>query len=266
MGEQNSYNDYSTESDKCPNCGAMKVFSALVCPACGMSYAEAAEIKKNTPVKKIQFYKGDTEEEEKKPVSMTDFDPNAALKEFKSSLETNEKADAEEPVKETVIEEISAKADEASESAEQGSKRIDEIPLNSGLYNKERKYKFEDESEKASPVMSEKRPDPVPDQTIVPTRYGLDSKAVKEKREQSLSDEAKNTKTFSNTVNNHYEQYRSNQESSYVQQTYATPYDRGSFDAAPKEKPDTWKKVLPLAIVLILVLIAGYILYMIFGL
>ena len=87
MGEQNSYNDYSTESDKCPNCGAMKVFSALVCPACGMSYAEAAEIKKNTPVKKIQFYKGDTEEEEKKPVSMTDFDPNAALKEFKSSLQ-----------------------------------------------------------------------------------------------------------------------------------------------------------------------------------
>ena len=265
MSGQNSINSYQAESDKCPNCGAMKIFSALVCPACGMSYSEAEEIKKNTPVKKIQFYKDDSAEEEKKPVSMNDFDPNAALKEFKNSLDAGEKSDTESQEKETVIEEIAAKADDPN-GVEQATKRIDEIPLNSGLYNKERKYKFEDESEKTSPVMSEKRPEPAPDQTIVPTRYGLDAKAVKEKREQSLSDDVQKTKMFSNTVNNHYEQYRSNQESSYVQQTYATPYSKGSFDAAPKEKPNTWKKVLPLAIVLILVLIAGYILYRIFGL
>ena len=43
MSDQNLNNGYSTESDKCPNCGAMKVFSALVCPACGMSYSEAAD-------------------------------------------------------------------------------------------------------------------------------------------------------------------------------------------------------------------------------
>ena len=59
------HSDKPMVSDKCPNCGAMKIFSALVCPACGMSYSEAEDIKKNTPVKKIQFYKDDSAEEEK---------------------------------------------------------------------------------------------------------------------------------------------------------------------------------------------------------
>ena len=30
---------YITDADKCPNCGAVKVFSALVCPVCGKSYS-----------------------------------------------------------------------------------------------------------------------------------------------------------------------------------------------------------------------------------
>lgn len=263
MSELNSNSGYLTESDKCPNCGAMKVFSALVCPACGMSYAEAAEIKKNEAPKKIHFYKEDAAEAEKKPVSMNDFDPNAALAEFKNSLEPKD-TEGEDQKDGVIVEEQAGKKEEAG--AGEAPVRADESPLNSGLYKKERKYIFEDEAEKTAPVMSEKRPEPEPDKTIVPTRYGLDAKAVQEKREQSLSDDARTSKMFSNTVNNHYEQYRSDRESSYSQQTYATPYNRGSFDAAPIEKPKTWKKVLPLAIVLIVVLIIGYFLYKYIGL
>ena len=114
--------------------------------------------------------------------------------------------------------------------------------------------------------MSEKRPEPEPDQTIVPTRYGLDNATVREKREQSQSNETGKSKMFSTTVNNHYNEYRTNTESSFETTPYSSPYSRGSFDAAPKEKSDTWKKVIPLAILLILLLIAGYFLYKLFGL
>ena len=251
MSDQNLNNGYSTESDKCPNCGAMKVFSALVCPACGMSYSEAAEINRQTAPKAVHFYKEEAAPEEKKPVSMNDFDPNAAFAKFKQSLDgdTNgEQTDADKP--EAVI--VEETAEEAA--AEQPSPKIDEIPLNSGLYG-ERKYRFGDDLSKPPIIMSEKRPEP--DQTIVPTRYGLDNNTVKEKREQSLSDDARTAKMFSTTVNNHYEQYRSNQDSSYGQQTYATPYNRGNFDAVPEEKPNVWAKILPLAIVLAAVVVIG---------
>ena len=253
MSDQNLNNGYSTESDKCPNCGAMKVFSALVCPACGMSYSEAAEINRQTAPKAVHFYKEEAAPEEKKPVSMNDFDPNAAFAKFKQSLDgdtDSEQTDADKP--EAVI--VDETAEEAA--AEQPSPKIDEIPLNSGLYG-ERKYRFGDDLSKPPIIMSEKRPEPEPDQTIVPTRYGLDNNTVKEKREQSLSDDARTQKMFSNTVNNHYEQYRSNQDSSYGQQTYATPYNRGNFDAVPEEKPNVWAKILPLAIVLAAVVVIG---------
>ena len=254
MSDQNLNNGYSTESDKCPNCGAMKVFSALVCPACGMSYSEAADISRQTASKTVHFYKEETAPEEKKPVSMNDFDPNAAFAKFKQSLDegtNSEQTDADKT--DSVIVEEAGKTDE---QPDQQAPKIDEIPLNSGLYG-ERKYRFGDDLSKPQIVMSEKRPEPEPDQTIVPTRYGLDNNTVKEKREQSLSDDARTAKMFSTTVNNHYEQYRSNQDSSYGQQTYATPYNRGSFDAVPEEKPNVWAKILPLAIVLAAVVVIG---------
>ena len=264
MSNQNSVNGYSSDADKCPNCGATKVFSAIVCPVCGVSYIEAAGMKRDRVDKLAHFYKDENFEDETEKAPKGPFDPNAALAEFKKNLDGNEDAAKEgekAPEEQKVIQEETGK----QESVEPAPIRPEDNPLNSGLY-KERKYRFEEEPEKPSIIMSEKRPEPEPDQTIVPTRYGLDAHAVKEKREQSFSDDAGKNKMFSNTVNNHYEQYKANQESDAVQSTYSTPYNRGTYDAPPEEKPNTWKKILPLAIVLILVLVAGYFLYQYFGL
>ena len=291
MGSQDSYKGYSTEEDKCLNCGAVKVFSALVCPVCGMAYAESQMLQKKDKVSRLeQFLKNNpvSEEEKEAEKSKEPFDPNASFKEFKKFLDDGENAKDRDTAKEgadgeksadgnsddtviqgesrTIIEEITNKENQEDvKDEEPAPPSIDEAPENSGLYKKERQYRFSSEPEKPF-VMSEKRSEPEPDQTIVPTRYGLDNATVREKREQSQSNEAGKAKMFSTTVNNHYDEYRTNTESSFETTPYSSPYSRGSFDAAPKEKSDTWKKVIPLAIVLILLLIAGYFLYKLFGL
>ena len=291
-------------SEKCPNCGAWKVFSALVCPICGTAYADAPAPKESAEKKTIKFYKDEnyTEPEEPKQ-TIGDFDPNAAFAKFKQSLneegavkneadnldDQEAKAKSEDsavesklngvpesslsedsvhsssgstsapendsvPEKAVIIEETGKK--DFSEKSEATYTRPDESLLNSGLYG-ERRYRFADDLSKA-PIMSETRPEPEPDQTIVPTRYGLDSKAVQEKREQSLSEDGRNTKMFSNTVSNRYEQYRADRDNSQMQPVYSTPYNRGNFDAVPEEKPNVLAKILPLAAVLVIVLIVGF--------
>ncbi len=62
-------NNYVNDSDKCPKCGAVKVFSALVCPSCGTSYAAIRGNAANT---------------------INTFDPNASFSAFKKSLEQPE--------------------------------------------------------------------------------------------------------------------------------------------------------------------------------
>ena len=229
MSDNNSYNGYSSDTDKCPNCGAMKIFSALVCPSCGMSYSDAAAVRKTM--------------EEAKP-DKTSFDLNASFANYKKKI------DGEVDAAETVVE----TAEEETKKATQ-----DQAPVNSGLYG-ERKYRVSADGDEA-PIMgiSDKRPESEPDQTVVPTRYGLDSETVKNKREQSLTNEAAKQKMFSTTVSNRYEQYKNDREGSYDKPSYATPYNRGSFDSVPEDKPSILRKIVPLAIVLILVLSAGFI-------
>lgn len=252
MSDYNSYNGYTTDADKCPNCGATKVFSALVCPSCGMSYSDAADARKKAAEKpKYSFLSGEsgTLEEEVKP-KMTSFDPNATFASYKKTINGDEEA-VEEAGNAGVTE-------EAAVAAEATDIPLDRAPVNSGLYG-ERKYRVGDDLSHA-PIMgiSDKRPEGEPDQTVVPTRYGLDSETVKQKREQSLSDDARTAKMFSTTVSNRYEQYKNDRDGSYDKPSYATPYNRGSFDATPEEKPSVLKKIIPLAIVLILVLAAGF--------
>lgn len=231
MSDQNTFNGYSTDADKCPNCGAMKIFSALVCPSCGMSYSDAAAVRKKADEQAVN----------------TSFDPNASFASFKKQVSGEAEAAA------GVIEET---AENVTETAQQASQNPADV--NSGLY-KERKYRVGDDLSGA-PIMgiSDKRPEGETDQTVVPTRYGLDSETVKYKREQSLTNEAAKQKMFSTTVNNHYEQYKSDRDGAYQQPSYATPYNRGSFDTEPEKKKSVLAKIFPLALILILVLIVGY--------
>ena len=68
---------YNTNnSDKCPKCGAAKVFSALRCPACGTEYAAAAP-NRNT---------GFTS------TSASNFDLNASFSAYKKSIEPQAEA------------------------------------------------------------------------------------------------------------------------------------------------------------------------------
>lgn len=249
MSDQNTFNGYSTDADKCPNCGVMKIFSALVCPSCGMSYSDAAAVRKTADEKpKYSFASAgaDTTEPEAKP-TITSFDPNASFASFKKQVS----GEVEEAA--GVVEETVEKVVEPEPPVSQ-----DQAPVNSGLYG-ERKYRVGDDLSKA-PIMgiSDKRPEGEPDQTVVPTRYGLDNESVKNKREQSLTNEAAKQKMFSTTVNNHYEQYKSDRDGGYQQPSYATPYNRGSFDAEPEKKKSVLAKIFPLALVLILVLLVGY--------
>ena len=259
MSDQNSYGSYSTEDDKCPNCGAMKVFSALVCPACGMSYADTAAMKKANASKPDLFKQisENAEQEEKKTAPKPAFDPNASFAKFKDSL-NEDSSKAEDEVSEVVEDEIKVIQEETGKQdveLEKPKQRPEYDPVNSGLYG-EKRYRVGDDLSKAT-VMSDKRPEPEADQTVVPTRYGLDSAVVKQKREQSMSDEASKQKMFSNSVSQRYEQYKTEQENSYNQQSFATPYNRGNYDAVPETKPNVWAKIIPLAAVLVLVIVAG---------
>ena len=68
---------YNTNnSDKCPKCGAAKVFSALRCPACGTEYAAAA------PNRKTGFTS----------TSASNFDLNASFSAYKKSIEPQAEA------------------------------------------------------------------------------------------------------------------------------------------------------------------------------
>ena len=68
-------NNYVRDSDKCPKCGAVKVFSALTCPSCGTSYTVA---RVNNSLEGIATSQTGT---------LNNFDLNASFSAFKKSLE-----------------------------------------------------------------------------------------------------------------------------------------------------------------------------------
>ena len=247
---------YITDADKCPNCGAVKVFSALVCPVCGKSYSESAIEKKAVADRPAPGSLVNPMPKEPEVPKKTDFDPNAAFAKFKDSLKSDDENNGEntEGEQKTVQEEIGKKESPVEES--DTPVRPDESPVNSGLYG-ERKFRFGDDLSKANmpqepPVQS------TADPSMVPTRYGLDSKIVQEKRDMSLQDDTRFAKMTSNTVRPHYEQYKANMENGYPQSpAYNTPYDRGSFDPQPEVKPSIWTKILPLAAILGVVIVIG---------
>ncbi len=73
--------NYAGSSDKCPKCGAAKVFSALRCPACGTEYA-ASKPNRNAAGAGTGFTSS----------SASSFDPNASFAAYKKSLEPQEEA------------------------------------------------------------------------------------------------------------------------------------------------------------------------------
>ena len=73
--------NYAGSSDKCTNCGAAKVFSALRCPACGTEYA-ASKPNRNAAGAGTGFTSS----------SASSFDPNASFAAYKKSLEPQEEA------------------------------------------------------------------------------------------------------------------------------------------------------------------------------
>ena len=83
MNDGNAYNGYYNDSDKCPKCGAVKMFSALVCPSCGTKYADAARMSNNQG--NTGFINQPT----------NNFDPNASFAAFKKSLEPQNESGTE---------------------------------------------------------------------------------------------------------------------------------------------------------------------------
>ena len=261
MSDMNSFNSYSSDSDLCPNCGAMKMFSALVCPSCGMDYTEAARQRA------AKMENAATEPVKPAPVNQGGFDPNAAFRKFKSSLEENadtprtDSADsASEPSKtQTIVEEPAKPVDPIA-------KKLSELnSQNSAMYG-ERVYRVNNSSDS----------DPAKQQATTPgygatgpgsgygatgpgagngatgpgSRYGG---AVWQSGTSPSQPNYNTQRQFSSEVSNRYEEYRSGIDNSLPGSQYATPYSRGSFDAIPEKKPSTFKKILPLLIVLILI-------------
>ena len=111
------YGKNSNDGDFCPNCGAVKLFSALVCPACGANYAEAGKQRSETsgaPITQV-------------------FDPNASFAKFKNSLDKNE--DTEEKDGDVKPEEtVDTTVDTAEEIDDPIKRKLAEITKkNSGM-------------------------------------------------------------------------------------------------------------------------------------
>ena len=82
MGNENTYNNNAGSSDKCPKCGALKMFSAIRCPACGADYAAAARSMNTADIN------ANTGTFVNRPVN--NFDPNASFSAYKRSIEPQE--------------------------------------------------------------------------------------------------------------------------------------------------------------------------------
>ena len=82
MGNENTYNNNAGSSDKCPKCGALKMFSAIRCPACGADYATAARSMNTADIN------ANTGTFVNRPVN--NFDPNASFSAYKRSIEPQE--------------------------------------------------------------------------------------------------------------------------------------------------------------------------------
>ena len=229
------YGKNSTDGDFCPNCGAVKVFSALVCPACGVNYAEASKQRaetSSTPITQV-------------------FDPNASYARFKSSLEkkedTEEKEDAvktEETAADTTV--------EATEEIDDPIKRkLAEITKkNSGMHG-ERTYRFENTENAEASATPGETPHPA-------TNYGSGVWQSGVTPSYGTGQISGSNKVFSNEVSNKYNEYRREADNSMPGMQYASPYSRGTFDLQPERKSSTFKKILPLLIILILVGAAAY--------
>ena len=77
MGNENTYNNNAGSSDKCPKCGAVRMFSAIRCPACGADYAAVTRSMSSAGTGNSSYVN--------KPVN--NFDPNASFSAYKRSIE-----------------------------------------------------------------------------------------------------------------------------------------------------------------------------------
>ena len=228
------YGKNSNDGDFCPNCGAVKLFSALVCPACGANYAEAGKQRSETsgaPITQV-------------------FDPNASFAKFKNSLDKNE--DTEEKDGDVKPEEtVDTTVDTAEEIDDPIKRKLAEITKkNSGMHG-ERTYRFENPVNEEDAQLEKETPRPA-------SNYGggvWQSGGTPAYGSGQLSG---SNKVFSTEVSNKYNEYKREADNNMSGMQYASPYSRGSFDPLPERKSSTLKKILPLLIILILVGAAAY--------
>lgn len=240
MSSFDSFGGTSSNDEFCPNCGAIKVFSALVCPSCGVNYDEAFRKKKSAEGNAQEEIVG-RRFEEKPEVKDTAKQENA---------EDVKKPDPDDPI----------------------AKKLAEITRqNSGMMVGERRYRID------TPSDASKKPEDgsgdgsssapsgrsVYDQanntygngniSYGASRYGG---SVWQSGTSPATDHTPigtSAKTYSNEVSNKYDEYRSDMNNPASSSQYASPYSRGAFDQVPEKKPSTLKKILPLAIILVLV-------------
>lgn len=280
MNDGNSFNDYVKDDDKCPNCGAIKMFSALVCPSCGMSYSESASMKKTADANK-EINKGGT---------MSGFDPNASFAKYKNSLEhkedeTAEGSKSESEEKLTPLSEI----EELDKPVELDpiAKKLQELTKqNSGMMG-ERTYRLDsnsssepnknDNSTSSDKVSSGNASyggltggntfsavnysnpgasSSFSSQTGGARSGGGAAWTVGAKPNPGSGSFVGGIPQFGDDVSNRYDEYKAYSGGS--SDGYSSPYSRGAFDVVPEKKKSVAAKIFPLALVLILLAVVGY--------
>ena len=245
MSSFDSFGGTSSNDEFCPNCGAIRVFSALVCPSCGVNYDEA--------LKKKRGAEGNAQEE----IVGRRFEEKPQIKDTakQENAEDVKKPDPDDPI----------------------AKKLAEITRqNSGMMVGERRYRIDNTSSDPAKKTEEGSGDgtslgnpagpsgrSVYDQanntygngniSYGASRYGG---SVWQSGTSPATDHTPigtSAKTYSNEVSNKYDEYRSDMNNPASSSQYASPYSRGAFDQVPEKKPSTLKKILPLAIILVLV-------------
>ena len=245
MNNFDSFGGSSSDDEFCPNCGAIKVFSAIVCPSCGMDYNEALKKKRGAA--------GNAQEE----IVGRRFEEKPEIKDSskQENAEDTKKPDPDDPI----------------------AKKLAEITRqNSGMMVGERRYRIDtpstDPAKKPEEGSGEGASlgttagasgrsayDPANNTygngniSYGASRYGG---SVWQSGTSPATDHTPigtSAKTYSNEVSNKYDEYRSDMNNPASSSQYASPYSRGAFDQVPEKKPSTLKKILPLAIILVLI-------------
>ena len=252
MSFPNNNNGYSSDNDVCPNCGAVKVFSALTCPSCGMDYAEATIRQAEKAAAKAAN------------TTSNAFDPNASFSKYKSDLEKKDQPEASSitdgiaPLSE--IAELNTPANDAP--VDPIAKKLSELSAqNGGMYG-ERKYRNTNGSEaKEEPAQGEDKGWQSFQGTGVPgtgqvglgNKYGNPQSGTPSSSGIPGSPYGGSTRQFSNTVSNRYEAYKNDLESRGSSDQFSTPYSRGAYNVTPEKKKSTFVKIFPFLIVLALI-------------